>query len=170
MVLTGASRNSKPEGERSEDSVLHVYDAARGEERDRRRVVKSEEEWHQTLTPEQFEIARKQGTERAYTGIYDDWHQKGWFKCAACGNDLFSSEHKFDSKTGWPSFWKPIDEGNVGYDEDTSLWMKRTEVHCSVCGAHLGHVFSDGPPPTGKRYCINSAILQFQKAPKSGNG
>ena len=127
------------------------------------KVSKTEREWQQQLTPEQFKVTRKKGTERAFTGAYYNNKEKGIYKCICCGTDLFSSEAKYDSGTGWPSFWEPIKEENVAYEEDNSLFMRRTEVLCAVCGAHLGHVFSDGPQPTGQRYCMNSASLDFVK-------
>jgi peptide-methionine (R)-S-oxide reductase len=128
-----------------------------------KKVIKTDEEWRKQLSLEEYKITRKQGTEPAFTGATWNNHEKGIYRCVCCDNDLFSSEHKYESGTGWPSFWKPVAPENVTEKADNTLFMKRTEVLCSRCNAHLGHVFNDGPKPTGLRYCMNSGAMKFSR-------
>ena len=130
------------------------------------KVVKSKEEWKRELSPEQYYVTREHGTERPFTGEYNATKDKGTYRCVCCGNPLFSSDTKFDSGTGWPSFYQPLDNDAVAEKADRSMFMERTEVLCAKCDAHLGHVFEDGPRPTGLRYCMNSVSLKLDKEKK----
>lgn len=132
-------------------------------------VARSDEEWRRLLTPEQYRVLRQHGTEPPGSSALDKEYREGNYQCAGCGTPVFSSATKFNSRTGWPSFWAPID-GSIGTSEDRSWLMRRTEVHCATCGGHLGHVFDDGPPPTGLRYCINGVALTFAAAPAGARG
>jgi peptide-methionine (R)-S-oxide reductase len=156
VLLTGKYAFAAENG-----GTLRVFSAAEGGYVTMDKVVKTKSEWKKILTKEQFKILREKDTERAFTSPLNENKRKGVYRCAGCGLDLFSSEHKYDSGTGWPSFWQPIAPENIATEEDNSWFSRRTEVHCPRCGGHQGHVFEDGPKPTGLRYCINGLALTF---------
>ncbi len=147
--------------------TIEVYSVEEQHDVTTDRVDLSQTEWRQRLTPEQHRVLRRHGTERSFSGEYWDTKERGLYRCLGCGNDLFLSDTKFDSGTGWPSFWAPVSNKNIATQQDTGLFMRRTEVHCARCGGHLGHVFPDGPEPTGERYCLNSVSLRFEPSEPS---
>jgi len=165
IILIGMNTSRFVMAQPPQGVKIKIYNASTQAYEEVLPVVKSKEEWKKLLTPQQFDILREQGTERPFTDKYHHNKKKGIYKCIGCGADLFSSEHKFDSGTGWPSFWQPIAQENVAIQEDNSLLMRRTEVHCARCSGHAGHIFDDGPQPTGKRFCINGAVLKFVETP-----